>query len=115
VQEWLREEAARLNRDDALPHASRSLTVLRDDRRLAVQRVGDVLLLREEVATLTPREREILDLVAEGNANAEIAAKLWLTTGTVRIHLQHIYEKLGVGNRTAAVARLRQIGRADGN
>ena len=113
VQEWLREEAARLNRDGSLPQAGRPLTVVRDDRRLAVQRVGEVLLLREEVASLTPREREILDLVAEGNSNAEIAARLWLSTGTVRIHLQHIYEKLGVGNRTAAVAQLRQISRAD--
>jgi DNA-binding CsgD family transcriptional regulator len=113
VQEWLRDEAARLNRDRPLPHPSRPLTVVRDDRRLAVQRVGDVLLLREEVASLTPREREILDLVAEGNSNAEIAARLWLSIGTVRIHLHHIYEKLGVGNRTAAVARLRQIGGAD--
>ena len=78
-----------------------------------MQRVGEVLLLREEVASLTPREREILDLVAEGNSNAEIAARLWLSTGTVRMHLQHIYEKLGVGNRTAAVAQLRQISRAD--
>jgi DNA-binding CsgD family transcriptional regulator len=112
VQEWLREEA-RLNRDGSLRQAGRPLTVVRDDRRLAVQRVGDVLLLREEVASLTPREREILDLVAEGNSNAEIAARLWLSTGTVRTHLQHIYEKLGVGNRTAAAARLRHMGRAD--
>jgi two-component system nitrate/nitrite response regulator NarL len=80
---------------------------------LEVQRVGDVLLLREELASLTRREREILDLVAEGYANAEIAGRLWLSTGTVRIHLQHIYEKLGVGNRTAAVAGLLQIGRTD--
>ena len=113
VQEWLREEAARLNRDGSLPHAGRPLTVVRDDRRLAVQRLGDVLLLREELASLTPREREILDLVAQGNSNAEIAARLWLSTGTVRIHLQHIYEKLRVGNRTAAVARLRSIDRTD--
>jgi DNA-binding CsgD family transcriptional regulator len=114
VQEWLRQDAARLNRDDSLPHVGRRpLTVVRDGRRLAVQRLGDLLLLREEVASLTPREREILDLVAEGNSNAEIAASLWLSTGTVRIHLQHIYEKLGVANRTAAVARVRQIGRAD--
>jgi DNA-binding CsgD family transcriptional regulator len=113
VQQWLREEGTRLNRDAALPRERQPLTVVRDDRRLAVQHVGDVLLLREEPAGLTRREREILDLVADGHANAEIAARLWLSTGTVRIHLQHIYEKLGVGNRTAAVARLRQIGRTD--
>jgi DNA-binding CsgD family transcriptional regulator len=77
---------------------------------LVVQRADDVLLLRQEVATLTRREGEILALVAEGRSNAEIAAKLWLSAGTVRIHLQHVYEKLGVQNRTAAVAHVRDLG-----
>jgi DNA-binding CsgD family transcriptional regulator len=111
VSEWLREESARLNGDGALRHPPRPLAVKHDDRRLVVQRVDDVLLLREEAATLTRREREILALVAEGRSNAEIAAKLWLSAGTVRIHLQHIYEKLGVRNRTAAVAHVRDMGR----
>jgi DNA-binding CsgD family transcriptional regulator len=83
----------------------RPLRATRGHRRLTARSVGDVLVLREEAACLTAREVEVLELVAEGHTNVEIAATLWLSPGTVRIHLQHIYEKLGVPNRTAAVAR----------
>ena len=51
---------------------------------------------------LTPREREIVVLVAEGKTNAQIAAQLWVASSTVKKHLEHVYEKLGVGRRTAA-------------
>lgn len=107
VSEWLEEQSTRLAGDGALTEPACRLVVERNDRRLVVERVDDVLLLREEGVRLTHREREILNLVAEGHSNAEIAAKLWLSSGTVRIHLQHVYEKLGVRNRTAAVARVR--------
>lgn len=53
---------------------------------------------------LTPREYEILELVAEGRTNDEIARLLWVSPGTVRKHLENTYEKLGVHTRTAAVA-----------
>jgi DNA-binding CsgD family transcriptional regulator len=56
-------------------------------------------------ASLTPREREILAWVARGKTNPEIAAALQLAPGTVRKHLDNIYEKLDVPNRTAAVTR----------
>ena len=55
---------------------------------------------------LTSREQEVLALVAEGRSNAEIAAALWIAPGTVRTHLEHVYAKLGVQNRTAAVRAL---------
>ena len=66
------------------------------------------LLLEEQRGTprLTEREREILDLVAAGKTNAEIAETIWIAPGTVRKHLENIYEKLGVHSRTAAVATL---------
>jgi DNA-binding CsgD family transcriptional regulator len=60
---------------------------------------------------LTPREREILELVAEGRQNAEVAGILWISPGTVRKHLENAYEKLGVHTRTAAVAALRRASR----
>jgi DNA-binding CsgD family transcriptional regulator len=56
---------------------------------------------------LTAREREVLELVAEGHTNGEIATQLWISPGTVRKHLDNLYAKLGVHTRTAAAARLR--------
>lgn len=58
-------------------------------------------------AELTPREREIVGLVAEGKTNAQIAAQLWVAPSTVKKHLEHVYVKLGVGRRTAAATLLR--------
>ena len=55
---------------------------------------------------LTHREAEILRLVAQGKTNKEIAAVLYVSPLTIRTHLEHIYEKLGVGNRAEAVARV---------
>lgn len=55
---------------------------------------------------LTPREREIVVLVAQGKTNAEIAAQLWVAPSTVKKHLENVYVKLGVGRRAAAVRLL---------
>ncbi len=55
---------------------------------------------------LTPRETGILELVAEGRSNAEVAQILWISPDTVRKHLENAYDKLGVHTRTAAVAAL---------
>jgi DNA-binding CsgD family transcriptional regulator len=58
----------------------------------------------EAAARLTAREREVVELVAEGMTNAEVARALWLSPGTVRKHLENAYEKLEVHTGTAAVA-----------
>ncbi len=58
---------------------------------------------------LSDREMEILALVAEGCPNKEIAARLFISTGTVRTHLMHIYEKLHVHCRTEAAAKYLRI------
>ena len=52
--------------------------------------------------TLTKREREILQLVAEGHSNSQLARMLWVTEQTVKFHLSNIYRKLDVANRTEA-------------
>ncbi|MFF4406221.1 response regulator [Streptomyces sp. NPDC001262] len=53
--------------------------------------------------TLSPRETEILGLLAEGLANRQISRRLFISEATVKTHLVHIYGKLGVDSRTAAV------------
>lgn len=60
-----------------------------------------------EVEELSPREREILELVADGFPNKEIADRLGLTDGTVRWHLRHVYNKLHVRSRTEAALKFR--------
>jgi DNA-binding NarL/FixJ family response regulator len=58
-----------------------------------------------ETSELTRREQEVLELLAKGCGNKEIAQNLSITLDTVRYHLKHIYEKLHVRSRTEAVAR----------
>ena len=58
-----------------------------------------------EVEGLSPREREILELLASGFPNKEIASRLGLTDGTVRWHLRHVYHKLHVRSRTEAALK----------
>jgi DNA-binding NarL/FixJ family response regulator len=58
----------------------------------------------EPTAVLSRREVEVLELVAAGTTNREAAAKLFISEATVKSHLMNIYDKLGVGDRAAAVA-----------
>lgn len=51
------------------------------------------------ISALTRREREVLELLGKGRPNAEIARALQISTGTARIHVKHIYRKLGVNSR----------------
>ncbi len=60
-----------------------------------------------EVEDLTAREREILELLASGFPNKEIADRVGLTDGTVRWHLRHVYNKLHVRSRTEAALKFR--------
>lgn len=83
-----------------------------DDRFvLALLRPHLVELLRARQAAahapeLTDRQKELMQLVADGRTNAEIAAALRLSPHTVRTHLMNIFERLGVTTRAAAVARV---------
>ncbi|MGG4605808.1 LuxR C-terminal-related transcriptional regulator [Paenalcaligenes sp. Me131] len=61
-------------------------------------------------STLTAREQEILQLVADGLTNREIAEKLELSRFTVECHVKHIYRKLAVSSRTRAVVKARSQG-----
>jgi len=57
-----------------------------------------------EPEALSHREVEVLELIAAGSTNREAAAKLFISEATVKTHLLHIYAKLGVIDRAAAVA-----------
>ncbi|HLI04961.1 MAG TPA: response regulator transcription factor [Ktedonobacteraceae bacterium] len=59
---------------------------------------------------LTPREIEVLQLLAQGQTNREIAKRLILSVSTVKIHVEHILEKLGVSDRTQAAVRAIELG-----
>jgi DNA-binding CsgD family transcriptional regulator len=60
---------------------------------------------RHPVPRLTPRQWELLHLLAAGRTNTQIARRLGISEGTVRTHLENIYQRLDVSSRTAAVAR----------
>ncbi len=60
--------------------------------------------------TLTPRELDVLRLVAQGNSNPSIGRSLFLSETTVKTHLGHVFEKLGVNDRTRAVTRAMELG-----
>jgi LuxR family maltose regulon positive regulatory protein len=59
---------------------------------------------------LTGREAEVLHLLDQGLSNREIAARLFLSEGTVKTHTHRLYRKLGVQSRTSALARARELG-----
>ena len=61
-------------------------------------------LSRDTQDILTPREREILKLLADGMSNADVAAKLFISQETVKSHVRHILAKLEADTRTHAVA-----------
>lgn len=69
------------------------------------QRVGEQPLIEP----LSERELEVLNLIAAGLTNAEIAERLFIAVGTVKRHINHIYGKLEVTSRTQAIARARQL------
>jgi DNA-binding NarL/FixJ family response regulator len=64
--------------------------------------LGTAPTVAERDAGLTPRETEILALVAQGHSNAAMAKMLWVTEQTIKFHLSNIYRKLNVANRTEA-------------
>jgi DNA-binding CsgD family transcriptional regulator len=60
---------------------------------------------RHPIPRLTPRQNDLLRLLAAGHTNSQIARRLGISEGTVRTHLENVYERLGVSSRTAAVTR----------
>ena len=59
---------------------------------------------------LTDREREVLDLIAQGLSNPEISSRLYLSPKTIRNHISNIFAKLQVADRAQAIVRAREAG-----
>jgi DNA-binding NarL/FixJ family response regulator len=79
----------------------------REIARKVIASFREPLTAAEQVEDLSPREREILELLADGFPNKEIADRVGLTDGTVRWHLRHVYHKLHVRSRTEAALKFR--------
>jgi DNA-binding NarL/FixJ family response regulator len=90
----------------AIRSAARGETVLAP--AVATRLVHRMRVPAEEA--LTSREIEVLELVARGSSNADVAARLFISEATVKTHLLHIFGKLGVGDRTAAVVSAMERG-----
>jgi len=80
-----------------------AIRVVQSGRKLMPQDVAERLAEYFPQAALTPREVEVLTLVAEGLANKEIAARLGTADGTIKMHVQNILAKLDATDRTQAV------------
>lgn len=77
----------------------------REIARKVIFSFQEPLAVAAEMEDLSPREREILELLASGFPNKQIADRLGLTDGTVRWHLRHVYNKLHVRSRTEAALK----------
>ena len=89
--------------------------VARGETRLSPEIQGELvrqIQLRgiEDRPVLSPREREVLVFIADGLSAPDIAARLHLSPATIKTHLQSLYDKLGVSDRAAAVARAMRLG-----
>jgi DNA-binding NarL/FixJ family response regulator len=96
---YLLKDAPRERLFPAIRSAARGETVLAPT--VATRLVNRMRVPAEEA--LTSREIEVLGLVARGSSNADVAASLFISEATVKTHLLHIFGKLGVDDRTAAV------------
>lgn len=88
----------------AVGDAARGRRVLSDGVAARIDPAG-----RNTAAGLSPRELELLGLLARGLVNRQIARELFISESTVKTHLVHIYSKLGVDTRTAAIDRARSL------
>jgi LuxR family transcriptional regulator, maltose regulon positive regulatory protein len=92
---------------------------LHDSLKLVLRRAGDAQLASSagihsgdaSVMSLSPREKEVLALVAQGLSNPAIGRTLFISPFTVKVHVRHIFEKLGVRSRAEAALRAAQLNR----
>ncbi len=90
----------------------RAVRLVSEGKKTVPKELLDVLVAEEDaepdLAALTPRQRQILELVVEGLSNVEIGKRLFLTESTVKQHLRAAYKLLNVQNRTQAAKLFRE-------
>jgi LuxR family maltose regulon positive regulatory protein len=91
-------------------YVRRLLAAFPGDEPEQAERLQSPVVPFDYVEPLSERETEILELIAEGLTNPEIATRLFLSPHTVKTHTRNIYGKLGVHTRTEAVAKARILG-----
>lgn len=96
---WLDPSEPSSNGDDAL-----------DEIRRSAKHALGKLLKREVAGLLTQREIELVHMVARGSRNREIADKLCISEGTVKVHLHNIYQKINVDGRVALLRYAQEKG-----
>jgi two-component system, NarL family, nitrate/nitrite response regulator NarL len=106
---YLSKEADRQEICDAIAAVARGQTIFASEAQAGIAQ--EVRMRREDDRpALSRREQEVLELTAKGRSAPQIAEQLYLSTATVKTHLQRLYEKLGVSDRAAAVAEAMRRG-----
>lgn len=106
---YLSKRAGKEQLADAIHRVGRGETVIAPE--LHGDLAADIRIREtERRPILSPRERQILELTADGLTAPEMGSRLHLSTATVKTHLQNVYEKLGVSERAAAVAQAMRRG-----
>ena len=109
VAGYLPKEARRQQIADAVLACARGDNVVPPD--VAAGLVSEIRLrATNDAPALTERERQVLKSIADGKSLPQIASELYLGVTTVKTHVQHLYEKLGVSDRAAAVAEAMRRG-----
>jgi two-component system nitrate/nitrite response regulator NarL len=106
---YLSKDADRLEITDAILAVHRGETVLAPEVQAAI--AAEVRSRwSPDMPSLSERERQVLEMIAEGMSAPEMGRRLYLSPATVKSHLQSLYEKLGVSDRAAAVAEAMRRG-----
>jgi two-component system nitrate/nitrite response regulator NarL len=109
VAGYLPKEAKRQQIADAVLSCARGDNVVPPE--VAAGLVSEIRLrATNDAPALTERERQVLKSIADGKSLPQIASELYLGVTTVKTHVQHLYEKLGVSDRAAAVAEAMRRG-----
>jgi DNA-binding NarL/FixJ family response regulator len=92
---------AALLRDSEIAEVAGYVVARASDQPLAASMGLDMLQAIDPVFALSPREREIYALLCEGLSNSDIAQRLFISPETVKVHVRHVFDKLGIRSRTA--------------